>query len=291
MTRIPGQFVPLDVNYLRDRSIRRAGPDAELLYIRSLAHAKAGGTEGFIGDFDLEVVAVGLRNTPRRVSALVREELWVPVDDGWRIRSWEKWNATNEQVTAEKNAKRAAAIKTNHERWHVDSDRTDPRCPHCSESLERSMERVATPIAPLSQREKRERTDKERDRETTSEVAGATVRPDVEALLDLLDQRVTANGAKKPARTKRSRDAARLMLDVDGRTVEQVTTAIEWATSDEFWRAHILSMPKLRDKYDQLRLAASRQQRPTSRTRVEENLDVVREIAARDGLLPAQIGA
>ena len=152
------------------------------------------------------------------------------------------------------------------------------------------MERVATPIAEVSQREKRERTDKEREEITTSEAADAPIRPDVDALLDLLDSRILANGAKKPARTKKNRDAARLLIDLDGHTVEEVTRAIQWATSDDFWRAHILSMAKLRDKYDQLRLAASRT-RTQGRSRVDENLDIVREIAARDGLLHAQIGA
>ena len=41
----PSVYVPLDANYLRDPRIRRAGPDAELLYLRALAHAKAGETD------------------------------------------------------------------------------------------------------------------------------------------------------------------------------------------------------------------------------------------------------
>lgn len=83
-------------------------------------------------------------------------------------------------------------------------------------------------------------------------------RPDVDALCILLADRIEANGSKRPTITDRWRQAARLMLDRDGRTPEQVRAAIDWSQDDEFWRVNILSMPKLRQKFDQLRLAAAR---------------------------------
>ena len=48
------------------------------------------------------------------------------------------------------------------------------------------------------------------------------------------------------------------MIDRDGRASEDIHRAIEWSQCDEFWRTNILSMPKLREKYDQMRLQASR---------------------------------
>ena len=94
-------------------------------------------------------------------------------------------------------------------------------------------------------------------------------RPDVEHLCTLLADRIEANGSKRPQITKRWRDAARLMIDRDGRDEEHVAKAIEWCQKDEFWRANILSMPKLREKYDQLRLQASRNghRKPVADTR------------------------
>ena len=83
-------------------------------------------------------------------------------------------------------------------------------------------------------------------------------RDDVERLCAHLADRIEGNGSKRPAVTKRWRDAARLMLDSDGRTEHQVIAAIDWCQDHEFWRANILSMPKLREKYDQLRLQAQR---------------------------------
>lgn len=82
------------------------------------------------------------------------------------------------------------------------------------------------------------------------------VREDVERLCAHLADRIEGNGSKRPAIGKRWRDAARLLIDKDGRTEEQVHTAIDWCQDDKFWRSNILSMPTLRDQYDRLRLQA-----------------------------------
>jgi hypothetical protein len=104
----------------------------------------------------------------------------------------------------------------------------------------------------------------------SSAVANATDRPEITELLDLLDSEIRANGGKTPARTKRNIDAARLLIDKDGRSVDQIAKAIRWCQADEFWRANILSMSKLREKYDQLRLAATRGSAP-KQSRADEN--------------------
>ncbi|MFF1686052.1 hypothetical protein [Streptomyces sp. NPDC058254] len=83
-------------------------------------------------------------------------------------------------------------------------------------------------------------------------------RDDVERICEHLADRIEGNGSKRPAITKAWRDAARLLLDKDERTEEQVHTAIDWCQDSEFWRGNILSLPKLRAKYDQLRLQAQR---------------------------------
>lgn len=97
--------------------------------------------------------------------------------------------------------------------------------------------------------------EKERKRDTPpSGTADAAPRPDVEDLCTLLAALIETNGSKRPHITKRWRDAARLMIDSDGRTPTEIEAVIRWSQSDDFWRTNILSMPKLREKYDQLRL-------------------------------------
>lgn len=87
----------------------------------------------------------------------------------------------------------------------------------------------------------------------------AIERPEIERLCTRLADHIEANGSKRPAIGKKWLDAARLMLDVDGRTEADITAAIDWCQGHEFWRANILSFPKLREKYDQLRLQAGRE--------------------------------
>lgn len=131
-----GVYVPLDVNYLRDPKVRRAGSDAELLYLRGLAHAKGGSTDGFIADFDLEVVGVGLSRLRTRVASLVEHGLWKEVDGGWRIAGWTKWNKTNRQMSEDKEARKLGAEKTNHKRYHLGEDGDfNPSCSLCRAAM------------------------------------------------------------------------------------------------------------------------------------------------------------
>jgi len=111
-------------------------------------------------------------------------------------------------------------------------------------------------------------------------------RSDVEAICTHLADRIEANGSKRPRITPRWRTAARLLLDHDGRTEQQVVKAIDWCQSDDFWRSNILSMPKLREKYDQLRLSAARaspdSKRSTTDDRVAQGLALAKQLRARE---------
>ena len=89
------------------------------------------------------------------------------------------------------------------------------------------------------------------------------VRPEIDRLCTHLADRIEQNGTKRPTIGKRWHEAARLMLDRDGRTEQQIHAAIDWCQADEFWRSNVLSMPKLREKYDQLRLQAQRRNGPS----------------------------
>lgn len=83
-------------------------------------------------------------------------------------------------------------------------------------------------------------------------------RPDVDLICQRLADQIEANGSKRPEISAKWRTEARLLIDKDGRTVDQIIRAIDWCQNDPFWRPNVMSMPKLREKYDQLRLAAQR---------------------------------
>lgn len=55
---------------------------------------------------------------------------------------------------------------------------------------------------------------------------------------------------------------ARLMVDKDGWSPHDAKSLLEWATSHQFWKGNILSMPKFREKADQLRLQRDRETGP-----------------------------
>ena len=83
-------------------------------------------------------------------------------------------------------------------------------------------------------------------------------RPDVDAVCDAMAASVHRRTGRAPRVTAAWRTQARLMIDRDGRTVEEITRVIDWAEGNDFWRANVLSVPKLRQKFDTLRLQSQR---------------------------------
>ena len=116
----PSMYVPLDVNFMRDPRIRRAGEAAETLYVRALAYAKGGETDGMVYDYDLDVIAVGLKGVPTRVAALVREKAWEEREGAWFICGWFNWNEPVAKLRSRKAQQAVGATKTNHKR-HVEN--------------------------------------------------------------------------------------------------------------------------------------------------------------------------
>jgi hypothetical protein len=92
-------------------------------------------------------------------------------------------------------------------------------------------------------------------------------RPDVEHLCERLREKVAANGARANI-TEKWRTDARLLLDRDGKPLEQALRLIDWATDHSFWRSNVLSMPTFRKQYDRLLIQArtehQQQQQPTT---------------------------
>lgn len=232
------------------------------------------GTDGWVPDYIVEEYG----GTPEIVSALLESGLWVSSDKGPTFHSWTEYNPDSETVQAGKTAQSEGAKHANHKRWHVKRRVKVPGCQWCfpSESgadqiPDRSTDGEANPPDPARP-----------DPITTSnevvlsssEVADATPRHDVEELLDLLDSEIEANGGRKPTRTKKNRDAIRLMLDRDKIPAEHIAGAIRWCQADEFWRGNILSASKLREKYETLRAqAARRRTQPAGASKAQERQD------------------
>jgi len=131
VTRAPSMYVPLDVNYMRDPRLRLAGPDAELLYIRALAYAKGGETDGIVHRYDLAVIAVGLQRVPARVAALVREKAWEERECDWFIAGWFNWNESTTALRDKRLRQSQGAAKTNHKKHCANGLPFIGSCPVC----------------------------------------------------------------------------------------------------------------------------------------------------------------
>lgn len=258
----------------------------------------------YLTDGDVPLAMIGrLNGTKDDADALVAAGLWIASPDGYAFHDWSEYQPDAASTKMKRDAESEGGARGNHTRWHERRGVVVEGCEFCKGSGTRSAnDRVGdrvpdeapdqgpdvvpdsppNPPVPVPVPDPSFSNEKE---EFSSVIAVATPRPDVDRLLDLLESEVVANGGKAPARTGKNRDAMRLLLDKDGRTVEQVESAIRWCQADEFWRANILSASKLREKFDQLRLSAARSPR-SSVSRAEErqrhNLSVVAQLAAMD---------
>lgn len=236
-----GAYAKLSATYYDDDAILEAGPHAELLWCRYLAFTASLPTDGYVTDRQMQArVGRGLRDVSGRVRSLVEVGLLVAVDDGYVSRSWQKWNRSADQI-----GRHLARDRERKARKHGGDD---PNSARNGDGFHTDS----------SDQVKASQSKSKQEKPSSSEVAGATLRHDVVFLLDLLDEEIRKNGGKVPTRSKKNTDATRLMIDRDNITVDDIAGAIRWCQADEFWRSNILSMSKLREKYQQLRLAAQR---------------------------------
>jgi hypothetical protein len=74
------------------------------------------------------------------------------------------------------------------------------------------------------------------------------------------------------------------MLDIDHRTEAEIDKAIDWCQRGEsdrarFWRPNVMSMPKLRAKFDQMRLQAAEENRQAPMTNTQRHMALVQQLA------------
>jgi hypothetical protein len=203
-------------------------------------------TDGFVRDARWKTFG-----TPPIRASLVKARLAERAPGGYQMHDYLDHQRSLAEIT-EISEKRAAAGRRSAQA------RAEARA-HAEQDAQQVAQQVAEQDA--EQTRSKPATEAEAEAVSTSPTSGdvgGDVRGDVGRLCDHLADRIDANGAKRPAITGKWRDAARLMIDRDKRTEDQVHLAIDWSQDHEFWRSNILSMPKLREKYDQLRLQASR---------------------------------
>lgn len=113
--------------------------------------------------------------------------------------------------------------------------------------------------------------------------------PEVHALCERLANHIQQNDPdhQRPTYGERWLNACRLMIEKDKRPAENIAKAIDWCQNDEFWRANILSMPTLREKYRTLQQQAQRGRSPRRATTQPAALAVT----GMAGMLARQMGS
>ena len=217
-------------------------------------------TDGHIGAF---MIAEWGAETVS-ADALVEAGLWERTPQGFVFHDWEGWQRTREEVEGKrkKETLRKKAWRDNNAGQKAN---LVPSLSHGTDSgTDVGQERRSqhpSQAKPSPTKPSRLST-KELLVDDSSPVASTAVsepRPEVERLCVLLRDLVAANGSKAPNIGPGWLTAARLMLVNDGRDPLAAERLMRWCQADSFWRGVVLSMPKFRTKYDELRLHAERE--------------------------------
>lgn len=273
----------LDDAFHSHPKVLEAGNEAVGLYVRCGSYCAQHLTDGFVPSG-----VVFLYGTADLATVLVNAMLWVPVTGGWRMHDYLTYNPSKEQVQAEREAaakrqrdareRRAKdragqrlAYSNGHAVTHavtgsvsngsshgvthgevtegvtpprhapVTEPRPDPSRPVLpSEVQELLTSETAAP--PSDDSSKSNREEPQRD--------------DVDALCARLRDWMVQNEAKEPTVGKLWKRQARLLLDQDKRELSKALNLIDWCQQNNFWQSKILSIPKFREKYDQLAMQA-----------------------------------
>jgi hypothetical protein len=274
------------------RKARKAGKAAMGVWVLAGSWSMDNDTDGFIPDDVL------LRwGTAADARKLVAAGLWdretLHGEDGHRFHDWSRFQPSAAVTAARRAAEAEAGLRGNHKRWHESRGITDPDCEYCYQVPDRGPDGVPDDLPESGGESGANRPVPVPDPvphvspngETSSGLA-LVERDDVARLCDHLADRIAEDGSKRPTVSKGWHDAARLMLDKDGRTEADIHAAIDWCQDHAFWRANILSMPKLREKYDQLRKQAASEQAKGGGTasRQQETNDLFERAARRMGV-------
>ena len=313
-----GAYVPLAAQYYLDDAILEAGPDAELLFLRCISFLASVSTDGFITERQVRVAGTGLRNVARRLQVLERTGLLAAQDGGFVARSWTKWNKSAEQIGKElardRERKRAKGSSTHedaqrstledssrtalhiarqslHSAAHSETFAVDEResllGSEPSNSGENAHNSARNPDGFHPDSSPQSSTEQSSTEQSNSSLSDADASDpefsaDVIRLCDLLAELIRLNGNKVGKVGKGWWLACDRLMRLDGYTPQQVEWVMRWSQQNEFWQSNILSMPKLREKFDQLKTRAMNERNERKLTRTEQNLAVVAQYAAME---------
>jgi hypothetical protein len=202
-------------------------------------------TDGFIPGYVIEELA----STPAIAGHLVKCGLWEEAEEGWQFKGWDKYQPTREQImeARDREAERKRKYResqrrpsgTTAGRTEGHQQESEPPDPTRPDPTRTNIEEEAKASSPKVEEE----------------------RPDIDKVIQAFSDMLKANDIKhKPGQAWRQ--AARRLIDLDGYTPDQIIYVARYATADDFWKSNILSLPKLREKFEALKIKAQAQNNP-----------------------------
>lgn len=88
-------YLPLDVSFMDDEKIIRAGEHAGWLYLAMALRCKALGLDGLLSD--VQVARLHVPDWQARLEALVREKAVVERKNGYFLPAYLKWNESSKE--------------------------------------------------------------------------------------------------------------------------------------------------------------------------------------------------
>ena len=238
------------------RLLKAGGLDAFGLHSLAILNCARYLTDGFVEEEFVEETldAAKVRGKARDRITDKLEEIgqWIACPGGWMIHDYLDHNPSRADVEARRaaDAERKARGRGSESRRSPQGVRPDSARTDAGVREESARPDPALPVPT-------------RPDPSLSEPS----RPDVDKVCHLLADLIQRNDpkAKVDPASKRWRDAARLLIDNDRRTVDEIEQVIRWCQADQFWQSNVLSMPKLREKFQQLALRMRTEQLPVSR--------------------------
>jgi len=123
-------WLRLDCHYAEDPAVLALSDLARLAWLDGLCLAKRTHARGVIHRAQVRlVVPQSAEDRSTIIDELTRAGLWLEVDDGWEIRSWERWNGSG----SGDQRRTANAHRTNHLRGRHAPEKLGPNpdCPLC----------------------------------------------------------------------------------------------------------------------------------------------------------------
>jgi len=233
-------WVKLWTNLDGHPKILAAGLAGAGLYARALAYCGRYETDGDVPMAWVENAEANTKQVLDLAEALASVGLWERTDTGFRIRDFTEVNFSRAEMQRLRKARSKAGKKGGKQKPSK----------HPSKRLSKSQANA--------------KQDESYSSSSSLRVVGKEASGAKGGLANLLAELVTRNGSRAPTVTREWLEAERLLLERDGRPPAEAEALIRWCQEDDFWKSNILSLPKFRKQYDQLRLKAEAEQKRRS---------------------------